>query len=358
GDDYPFTSYAFLSALEESGSASTETGWTPHHLIVRSENGKLIAAVPSYLKDHSYGEYVFDWAWADAYRRYGFTYYPKLLSAIPFTPSVGQRLLIDKEISSPKTIHHLIQLITHHCREQRLSSWHLLFPPEKFDPAALNGTELMHRSGTQYHWYNHGYQTFDDYLGGMKARKRNSIRKERQKVFDQGISFEHVTGGDLTTAQLRDFYTYYHATYLKRGQYGYLNIDFFELLAERMPNKMLIVFAKRGEKRIAAALFFLGSDTLYGRYWGCLDEYKHLHFETCYYQGIDYCIQNGLRHIDSGAQGEHKIQRGFEPIETHSYHWIARPEFRTAIEDFVEQEREHIHEYIEAAQSYLPFKKE
>ena len=359
GNDYPFIQHEFLWALEQSGSASADSGWHPNHLTVRDEDGTLIAIAPAYLKDHSYGEYVFDWSWAHAYQQNRIRYYPKLLTAIPFTPCTGPRLVVDPAVDQADAYKFIVSAVINHCERHRLSSWHLLFPQEAADnpavkPALQQG--MMERSGVQYHWYNQGFETFQDYLGAMKARKRNSIRKERQKVVDQGITFEHVTGAALTPSQLEDFYVFYHATYMKRGMYGYLNQDFFTQLAETMPERLLIVFAQKDGANIAAALFFLGSDTIFGRYWGCLDEYDQLHFETCFYQGIDFAIANGLQHFDAGAQGEHKIQRGFKPIETTSWHWTSHPGFADAIQNFLYQERPDILSYIDDAQRYLPFK--
>ena len=242
-------------------------------------------------------------------------------------------------------------------QQNRLSSWHILFPANELAPHLDAHPNLLQRTGSQFHWYNRDYQTFEDYLGAMKARKRNSIRKERRRVVEQGITFAHVTGHEITAEQLNDFYIFYHATYMKRGMSGYLNREFFELIVAHMPENALFIFAHKGVQRIAAAMFFVGDDTIYGRYWGCLEEYKNLHFETSYYQGIDYCITQKMAHFDAGAQGEHKIKRGFEPIETYSYHWIAHPAFEQAIADFVQEERPHILMYIDDAATYLPFKK-
>lgn len=364
GIDYPFLRYEFLAALEDSGSVSEETGWIPQHLALRNSEYELIALAPCYLKDHSYGEYVFDWSWANAYYEHRLEYYPKLLTAIPFTPSVGPRLSVRKDVALTN-IHQLcIHAIIELCHRHELSSWHLLFPHssliEIIDAEIarenLPQLKLMKRVGMQFHWYNQGYSCFADYLGAMKSRKRKSIRKEREKVAQQGITFLHVGGEEISEAQLDDYYIFYHATYMKRGQHGYLNRSFFELLIETMPENLHFVFAQKNGRNVATALFLLGGDTLYGRYWGCLEEYDQLHFETCYYQGIDVCIEQNLSHFDAGAQGEHKIQRGFEPIATYSYHWIAHPAFRDAIQDFLDHEQAHIFEYIEDAKSYLPFK--
>ncbi|MFK7804615.1 MAG: GNAT family N-acetyltransferase [Anaerolineae bacterium] len=359
GDSYPFLKHEFLNALEISGSASAESGWTPNHLIVHNGEGQLLAVAPAYLKSHSYGEYVFDWSWSHAYQKNRIRYYPKLLTAIPFTPCTGPRIKVADGPHTAEIYEFCVRTMINFCETSRLSSWHLLFPQEAEENIKVQkvmSRHLMKRSGVQYHWYNAGYGSFADYLGAMKARKRNSIRKERKRVEDQAITFEHINGRDVTAEQVHDFYIFYHATYMKRGSYGYLNQEFFEQLVETMPEKLLFVFAQKAGTNIAAALFFIGDDTLFGRYWGCLDEYDQLHFETCFYQGIDYCIKNQLQHIDAGAQGEHKIQRGFRPIETTSWHWISHPAFEEAIQDFLDQENPQIQEYIDEAQRYLPFK--
>ncbi len=361
GDRYPFLKHAFLSALEDSGSVSPENGWVPNHLAVSGADGALVAVAVAYLKDHSYGEYVFDWSWAHAYQQNRMRYYPKLVTAIPFTPCTGPRLCVSPTVSDDDradVYRFCIDELIKHAKIRRLSSWHILFPEEGTDASVIPvlNERLMMRSGSQYHWYNPGYKTFADYLGDMKARKRNSIRKERDKVSQQGIEFVHLKGNEMSADMVGDFYIFYHATYMKRGQYGYLNREFFEQLVATMPENLLFVFARKGEANIAAAMFFVGADTIFGRYWGCLDEYDQLHFETCYYQGIEFAIANQLDHFDSGAQGEHKIQRGFRPIETRSWHWIADPGFADAIDDFVHRERPQILAYIKDAERYLPFK--
>ncbi|MEM7131924.1 MAG: GNAT family N-acetyltransferase [Chloroflexota bacterium] len=361
GIEYPFLRYEFLVALEESGSVSAETGWQPQHLIIRDQASQLVAVLPCYEKDHSYGEYVFDWSWANAYYQHGMNYYPKLLSAVPFTPAVGPRLVIDPEQDVDLLRHCAVQAVTDFCQRQRYSSWHLLFPQSVLKEGldAISGEHsLMCRTGSQFHWYNRGYECFADYIGAMTSRKRKSVRKEREKVVEQGITFLHCSGQEITPELLDDFYLYYHATYMKRGQQGYLNRGFFELLLQTMPESLLFVFAQLDGRNIAVAFFLKGGGTLYGRYWGCLEEYKHLHFETCYYQGIDHCIDHNLAHFDAGAQGEHKIQRGFEPIPTYSYHWIAHPGFRDAINDYVALESQDVLAYIDDAATYLPFKQQ
>ena len=322
----------------------------------RSRDNLLVAVVPNYLKDNSYGEFVFDWSWANAYHQNGLNYYPKLITAIPFTPCMGPRICVRSGEDTAAITRFCIDHLIVFAQQQNCSSWHILFPQTELVTELKKHPMLHQRWGYQYHWYNRDYQTFDDYLGAMKARKRNNVRKERRRVSDAGITFRHVHGRDITPTELTDFYTFYHATYMKRGMRGYLNKHCFELLIERLPDNTLFILAEKDGRRIAASMFFVGSDTIYGRYWGCLEEYKNLHFETSYYQGIEYCIANGLAHFDAGAQGEHKIQRGFEPIPTHSFHWIAHPAFEAAIAEALADEKPYILEHIEAAAMYLPFK--
>ena len=352
----PFLRYEFFQALEESGCTSSDTGWAPCHLIFRLD-GRIAGVAPAFLKSHSMGEYVFDWAWAEAYQRHGLAYYPKLLIAIPFTPSTGPRLQLAPELRdqlTPERLHDLLATLTDRLGAQ---SWHLLFPDSTDQQLLSHGREL-HRIGCQFHWHNRGYQSFEDFLAALNSRKRKSIRKERRQVAEQGISFSRFHGRDIPDHVLSAFYVFYQATYLKRVQRPYLNRRFFELLRERLPEHVHLVMAVRDGEMIAGALFLAGENTLYGRYWGCLDEYNHLHFETCYYQGIDLALDLGLEHIDAGAQGEHKLVRGFEPVLTHSWHGIAHPGFREAIENFTREEADHVLGYYEEAKSVLPFRRQ
>ncbi len=351
----PFLKYEFLAALETSGSVSNSTGWQPSHLTARNTERQLIAVIPSYIKQHSYGEYVFDWSWADAYSHYGHDYYPKLLSAIPFTPSVGPRLLAASQEQLKDTSGYVLEAIKAYAEKKDLSSWHLLFPnPASLD--LLNDKQVMVRKGCQFQWSNQQYSSFNEFLDQMASRKRKNIKKERRQVSDQCIQFIHFEGKDITQDALDKFYIFYHATYLKRGQQGYLNQSFFQKIRATMPDNLLLVMAEKEGEFVAGALFLKDSETLYGRYWGCLDEYKQLHFETCYYQGIDYCIQHQLKRFDAGAQGEHKIQRGFKPTPTYSLHWIKNRDFHAPIRDFIKRETDQIDQYIEDANRYLPFK--
>ena len=352
----PFLRYEFFQALEASGCTSEATGWSPSHLVFKSDD-KIVGLAPAFLKSHSMGEYVFDWAWADAYQRHGLAYYPKLLIAIPFTPSAGPRLLLAPDLReqlAPEQIHDLLDTLTD---KLGAHSWHLLFPDSE-DQKLLQHDQELHRIGCQFHWHNHGYGNFEDFLAALTSRKRKSIRKERRQVAEQGISFARFHGRDIPEHVLSAFYVFYQATYLKRGQRPYLNKRFFELLREQLPEHVHLVIAQREGEMIAGALFLAGKTTLYGRYWGCLDEYNHLHFETCYYQGIELAMELGLSHIDAGAQGEHKLVRGFEPVITHSWHGILHPGFREAIENFTHEEAEHVLGYFKDAQSVLPFRQQ
>lgn len=354
GRGNPFLRYEFFEALEQSGCTSAETGWQPSHLIFRVD-GKLAGVAPAYLKSHSMGEYVFDWAWADAYQRHGLNYYPKLLIAIPFTPSQGPRLLLDPTLRKQLNNDQLHQLLYALTEETGAHSWHLLFP-DTANQALLQNNKQLHRIGCQFHWHNRNYDNFDSFLATLTSRKRKSIRKERRQVAEQGITFTHFQGQELPDHVLEAFYVFYQATYLKRGQRPYLNRHFFELVREKLPEHLWLIMAERNGEFIAGALCLTGKDTLYGRYWGCLDEYNHLHFETCYYQGIELAIELGLQTFDAGAQGEHKLVRGFEPVLTHSWHGIAHPGFREAVKAFTEEEAEQVTVYYEEAQTLLPFR--
>lgn len=357
GTDYPFLRYEFLHALEESGSVNRTTGWQPMHLVAYLDE-KAVALMPLYLKNHSYGEYVFDWAWADAYQRHGIDYYPKLVTSIPFTPAYGPRLCIHEHLSDTQQQAlklQLPQLLKQLCDKTDASSWHGLFLEEDaLEPFKSAG--FSPRLGTQYHWINNNYQDFDQFLAEFSSRKRKNLRKERQKILQHGISHRFFGGTEINDQLLTEFYRFYQMTYLKRGRKGYLTQDFFELLCKTMPEQLVLCVAYSGHSEVAAALSLRSKSTLYGRYWGCLEEFDSLHFETCYYQGIEYCIEHQLHRFDPGAQGEHKIQRGFRPIETWSVHWIKEPGFRHAIERFLDEEETLVRQDISGLSELLPFK--
>ena len=360
--EYPFISYEFLHCLEQSGCVSAETGWQPCHLQV-TEGDQTLAVMPLYLKSHSYGEYVFDWSWAEAYQRNNIAYYPKLITAIPFTPCFGPRQLFAAHLS-PTERHTLtresLAAIKQLASQYNASGWHGLF----LDGALLEQhrfSELSYRLGTQYHWFNHNFSCFDDFLDTFSSRKRKNLRKERSKIIDQNIQHRFISGAELTDELLDQFYQFYQVTYLKRGRQGYLNQRFFQLLRNSLADKLQVCFAFdlnfSVTEPVAAAMFIQGSSTLYGRYWGARAEYDALHFETCYYQGIEHCIRHQLQRFDPGAQGEHKIQRGFEPIETWSAHWLAHSGFQSAIQRFTEEEEHLLRQDMEHLRQRLPFKK-
>ncbi|MCG8412975.1 MAG: GNAT family N-acetyltransferase [Pseudomonadales bacterium] len=357
GIENPFMRYEFLHALEKTGCTSKAAGWQPHHVAVYEGDSQLIAVMPLYLKTNSWGEYVFDWSWANAYQSYGFDYYPKFVTAAPFTPSYGRRLFIEAGRDRAAISKFIIEKIQEKALFLGASSWHVLFP-EKEEHELLSRLETQPRIATQFHWYNKGYQSFDDFLDALNSRKRKAIRKERRAVADQGIDFTITEGANISDQQWADFYLYYQTTYLARGMQGYLKRGFFKTLAQTMPEQLFLVSAIKDDKEIAAALFFKNREKLFGRYWGCRHELQFLHFETCYYQGIDYAIKHGQQSFDSGAQGEHKIQRGFEPITTYSNHWIANEGFSEAITSFLKEERPHILAYQQDAANLLPFKQE
>jgi uncharacterized protein len=354
GDGYPFIRHEFMSALEDSGCVSEKTGWQPRHLLL-FESAKLLAVMPLYLKSHSRGEFVFDHQWVYAYHQYGQNYYPKLVTTIPFTPCQGQRIVIGEDVDHRQVINYLVEFIKDKAVQDNISNWHCLFPAQE-QMETLKQLGLFVREGVQFQWFNKGYTTFDDFLVTMSSNKRKMLKKERRKVAEQGIVLVQLSGKDVTEQQWRVFYDFYQMTYLKHGMSPYLNLDFFLHCASTMGNKLLAVFALKDGSYVGAALSFIGNDTLYGRYWGCLEEYNALHFEACYYQGIDYCIEHGLARFDSGAQGEHKIARGFEPVTTYSAHWFQDERFAKAIAQFLLREKSMVDLYKDDATRYLPFK--
>ncbi|MBV0932215.1 GNAT family N-acetyltransferase [Marinobacterium weihaiense] len=345
---YPFLRHAFLQALEESGSVRRESGWQPAHLELQ-HNDQCVLVMPLYLKSHSWGEYVFDWAWADAYERHGLPYYPKLVNAIPFTPAGGPRFGTSLPMDEAWAL--IPELLDQIMTQLQASSWHCLFP-------CLPGPapKANRRIGCQYHWFNRNYESFDAFLGDFTARKRKSVRRERRKVNEQGLKLTRFRGSAISRQHLDDFYLFYQSTYLKRGRRGYLSADFFHRLLADMAEHLLMVLAEHEGQPVAAALYVIGDDTLYGRYWGCNAEYDSLHFEACYYQGIEFCIEQGLARFDPGAQGEHKIQRGFQPVPTCSLHRMADPDFERAVADFVQEEGDAMEEQIAQLTTWLPFR--
>jgi hypothetical protein len=314
-----------------------------------------VALLPLYLKQHSYGEYVFDWSWADAYERHGLAYYPKLLSAIPYTPATGPRLCSSKTLDAA-LCNEVVTVLQQHANTVGASSLHWLFP----EPTAcqqLSQAGLAARMGVQFHWFNHGFSSFDDFVSSFSSRKRKNLLKERRRVAEQGLLLERRLGTQTTAGDWQRFHYFYQLTYAKRsGHGGYLPAEFFTELATTMPEQLLLVSAQYQGETVAAALNFIGNDTLYGRYWGCSHDFEYLHFEACYYQGIEFCIEHGLSRFDPGAQGEHKIQRGFTPVRTWSNHWLAHPDFAAAVDDFLDRDRIASEQYLRQASELLPFK--
>ncbi len=354
GTAYPFIRHEFLLALEQSGSVCEHTGWTASHLLVIKQH-QLLAFMPMYVKQHSWGEYVFDQSWAQAYQQQGLDYYPKLLSAIPFTPCQGPRVVVQAGIDFQDVMRLLLDFIMQQADEQGISSWHCLFP-ELQQLEQLRTLGLSIREGIQFQWFNKGYTDFNHFLTAMNASKRKMLKRERRRVSEQGVTLVRIAGPDVSEQQWQIFFQFYSLTYLKRNSQPYLNLVFFKQIARTMGEQLLLILALKDEQPIAAALSFVGDDTLYGRYWGCYEEYHSLHFETCYYQGLDYCIEQGLKRFDSGAQGDHKIARGFEPITTYSAHWLKDERYAKAINKFLESEQKQIQHYKELANNYLPFK--
>ena len=353
--DYPFIRHEFLQALELSGATNKDTGWQPQHLLA-FDGERLVAWMPGYLKQHSYGEFVFDFQWAEAWQRQGHDYYPKWISAIPFSPVTGPRLCVHRDYNADVLTTALLQWIRERVSADQLSSWHLLFPEAELSHH-LARQGVAQRKAVHFQWYNEGYGRFDDFLAAFNSRQRKNLRKERERVQARGIHLQRIEGRHITEELWDIFYHFYQITYLKRsGHRGYLNRDFFTLLGRTLPDQLLMVLARKDGQAVAGALNLKDSTTLYGRYWGCYEEFDGLHFETCYYQGIEYCIEQGLKRFDPGAQGEHKIQRGFRPVYTYSNHWIADDGFRRAIEQFLSREETHIAQYKADAERYLPFR--
>jgi hypothetical protein len=351
GSGNPFLRHAFLSALEESGSATAETGWHPVPIAIDAPDGSLAAVAPAYLKSHSHGEYVFDHGWAQAWERAGGAYYPKLQIAVPFTPVPGRRLLA----RDPADATALIAAAEAVVRQHRLSSAHATFIAEEEVPL-FEAAGWLIRTDSQFHWHNDGYASFEDFLGALSSRKRKTIRKERAAALD-GLGVEHVTGAAITEAHWDAFWEFYQDTGSRKWGRPYLTREFFSLLGERMADKVLLIFATFEGRPIAGALNMIGEDALYGRYWGAVAEVPHLHFEICYYQAIDAAIARGLPRVEAGAQGSHKLARGYRPVPTYSAHFIPNVSFRRAVADFLVAEREAVVHEMGALEEMTPFRK-
>ena len=358
GLDHPFCRHGFLSALEDSGSASAEQGWLARHLSVRDESGELVACAPLYLKSHSYGEYIFDWGWADAFGRAGGSYYPKLQCAVPFTPVTGPRLLVRDDLApvlKSELSHALAKAMVTLGQRLGVSSLHVTFSTED-EWRQFGEMGMLLRMGQQFHWENRGYGNFDDFLAALTSRKRKAIRKERASVAKHGLEIRWLSGTDLTEAHWDAFYGFYRDTTDKKWGQNYLSREFFSLLGERMGDQIVLIMAEDAGRPVAGALNLRGADTLYGRNWGCNADYKFLHFEACYYQAIEYAIQHGLKWVEAGAQGPHKVQRGYLPRATYSAHCIADPAFRDAVKRFLDDERISIEEEMQFLNGHSPFR--
>jgi len=350
----PFTTHRFLLALENSGSVGAGTGWHPRH-IAAYQNDRLIGVAPTYAKTHSQGEYVFDHSWADAYMRAGGQYYPKLQITVPFTPVTGRRLLTRtgyETIGQTALLQGAVQLAADH----GLSSMHITFCTES-EAIAGKAMGLMHRIGQQFHWVNDGYKTFDDFLSSLSSRKRKNIRRERRQAQGFGGTIHTFTGDEITPEHMEAFWGFYQDTSARKWGTPYLSREFFNIAHENLRADIFLVMAKRGETWVAGALNFIGAETLFGRYWGCIEDHPALHFEICYYRAIDFAIQQALTKIEAGAQGEHKLSRGYLPAITHSLHWIADDGFREAVAQFLQHERQAVDHDIEIMTSYGPFKR-
>jgi len=356
GDPFnPFVSHAFLSALEDSGCVGATTGWAPVHLLVEDEAGALMGAAPCYLKSHSLGEYVFDHSWADAYARAGGRYYPKLQVAVPFTPVTGPRLLVPGGPRSEEVRRYLIAGLRALRDQTGASSIHATFLQQP-DVEALTSENFLRRDDQQFHWFNDNYETFENFLGALTSRKRKAIRRERRDALSDDITIEWMTGSEITEAHWDAFFAFYMDTGSRKWGRPYLNRRFFSLIGERMAERVLLVMAKRSGRYIAGAINLIGDKRLYGRNWGCIEDHPFLHFEVCYYQAIDFAIARGLDRVEAGAQGEHKLARGYRPVITSSAHDIADPSLRRAVHAYLEQERLYVSEASNELSELTPFR--
>ncbi|MER8864429.1 GNAT family N-acetyltransferase [Mesorhizobium sp. M0751] len=353
----PLVSFAFLSALEDSGCAVRRTGWQGHHVRLETARGKLLGAVPCYLKSHSQGEYVFDHGWSDAFERAGGRYYPKMQCAVPFTPVTGPRLLVGKGEDSPTVKAGLAAGLKAVTDKLGVSSAHVTFAPED-DVQILAAAGYLHRTDQQFHFFNEGFSSYDDFLATLASRKRKAMKKERREALADGISIDWLTGKDLTEKTWDDFFAFYMDTGSRKWGRPYLNRDFFSLIGERMADDILLVMAKRNGRYIAGAINFIGSDALYGRNWGCIEDHPFLHFEVCYHQAIDFAISRKLKVVEAGAQGEHKLARGYRPVTMHSAHYIAHPGLRNAVADYLQRERREVERMSEYLEEHTPFRKD
>lgn len=352
----PFSSFAFLSSLEDSDSACAETGWYPQHLRLEDAAGKLLGALPAYLKTHSQGEYVFDHAWADAYERAGGQYYPKLQACMPFTPATGPRVLFAQHANGKAVTEALLEGYKSLCEQRKSSSAHITFTESNLiEPAKAAG--FLHRTDQQFHFQNNGYRDFQDFLDSLTSRKRKTIRKEREKALLSGIEIDVLSGSDLTEEIWDQFFRFYIDTGSRKWGQPYLTREFYSLIGKRMADDIHLVMAKRDGHYIAGAINFMGSEALFGRHWGCVEDHPFLHFEVCYYQAIELGIAKGLKTVEAGAQGQHKIARGYVPVTTHSLHYISHPGLRNAVDDYLNHERQEVEKISEILTEHAPYKK-
>jgi len=356
GDDNPFVRHEFLLALEESGCVAPRHGWQPTHLIAEDAAGKMHGALPLYFKGHSQGEYIFDQGWADAYERAGGRYYPKLLSAVPFSPVTGPRFLIPRDADTDAIRSALLEGAIDLAAQHNLSSLHINFIAAEDLEFCRSRPELMHRMGEQFHWQNAGYTDFEDFLEALASRKRKTIRKERREAVAAGVTIHALAGTELNNSHWDAFYGFYLDTGSRKWGRPYLNRDFFRRLHAAMADRVVLVMAEREGNWIAGAWNMLGRDTLYGRNWGCIEHHPFLHFECCYYQAIEFAIRHRLSRVEAGAQGEHKLARGYLPQPVHSMHWIANPPFARAVGRFLDEERNHMAGLIAALDQHSPFR--
>lgn len=352
----PFISYDFLNGLEESGSACAGTGWLPQHLVLEDDGGTALGVCPAYLKSHSRGEYVFDEGWADAYERAGGRYYPKLQVSVPFTPATGPRLLVRPGTHADAVRVALARGLAALARMRKASSVHATFLTTP-DAAAFAAEDWLPRTDQQFHWRNDGYSSFEDFLGALASRKRKVIKRERRQAVESGIEIVLLTGREITEEAWDAFFAFYMETGSRKWGRPYLNRRFYQLIGEHMADKVLLVMAKRGGRYIAGAINFIGGDTLYGRHWGAIEQHPFLHFEVCYHQAIEFAIAHGLKTVEAGAQGEHKLARGYLPVTTHSAHYIADPGFREAVAAYLERERAYVAEAGAELTEAAPFRR-
>jgi predicted N-acyltransferase len=354
--DNPFVLHDFLASLEMSKSVGGRSGWLPQHLVVEGERGEIYAAAPCYLKAHSQGEYVFDHGWADAYERAGGSYYPKLQVAVPFTPVTGPRLLVKAGPHAEAARNALVAGMVELCKMRKASSVHVTFAP-KSEWNFLTSAGMLARTDRQFHWHNQGYKNFDDFLNALSSNKRKTIRRERREALESGVEIVRLTGSGLTESVWDSFFGFYMDTGSRKWGRPYLTREFFSLVSGKMAGRILLIMAKRNGNPIAGALNFLGARTIYGRNWGAIEHHPFLHFEVCYYQAIEYAIEHGLKSVEAGAQGEHKLLRGYVPVPTYSAHYIANPALRSAIGDYLERERKYIEAEREQLAEAAPYKR-